>query len=174
MFRQSSSIRLLNFLLTFAGCLFVSTITFAQEQELWRKDWLEFGVAIAPYAREGVVEKKADFAEFNRIFSKEVEWNGKLIEFHFTRVVNELNFEMQPIQVSLSDGRAIVVKELRVWCDKEQRGCKDWSAELIGKNVIFRTSLINRTSGYLPIVRLSGQRIYIETYGGDLVKVLSK
>lgn len=165
--------------LAVAGCLFVGQRGFGQEQELWRKDWQKFGEAIAPYAKKGVIERNGNFLELNRIFSKEVEWVGTLRAVHSNGVAKFLNLEMQPVRIPLRDGSTIEVKELSIWCASEKSGCKEWSAELIGREVIFRTKLINRTRGYLPVVRLENkgeedQRIEIETYGAELIKVVSK
>lgn len=165
--------------LTVGSCLLAGQRSSGQEQELWRNDWQKFGEAIAPYAREGAIERKAHFMEFNRIFSKEVEWVGTLRAFHSNGVAKFLKLEMQTIRVPLRDGSSIEVKELSISCANEKNGCKDWSAQLIGKEVIFRTKLINRTRGYLPVVRLESigerdQRIEIETFGAKLIKVVSK
>lgn len=166
-------------LLLVAGCLFVGQSSSGQEQELWRTDWLKFGEAIAPYAKKGALERKGDFWEFNRIFGQEVEWAGTLKEFHSNSVAKFLDLEMQPIRVSLSDGSIVELKELSIWCGNDKRGCKDWSAELVGKEVIFRTKLINRTRGYRPVVGVENkgekdQRARIETYGAELIRVVSK
>jgi len=167
-------------LMALAGSLFTAPDAFGQEQEEpWRKDWQKFGEAIAPYAREGIVERKGNVMEFNRIFSKEVEWTGTLRKFYSNGVAKYLSLEMQPIQVPLLDGSIVEVSELSIWCGNKRRGCDGWSAELIGKQVIFRTELINRTRGNLPVVRLEfagkeDQRIQIETYGAELIKVVSK
>jgi len=162
-----------------AGCLFGGQISSAQEQELWRKDWQKFGEAIAPYARAGALELHGNFREFNRIFSKEVKWRGTLRAFHSNGVAKHLDLEMQPIQVPLPDGRAIEIKDLSISCANEKSGCESWSAELIGKEVIFRTKLINRNRGYQPVVMLEdigeeSQRIEIKTYGAELIKVVSR
>ena len=57
-------------LLFVAGCVFAAQNSSGQEQEPWRTDWLKFGEAIAPYAKQGALERKGDFWEFNRIFSQ--------------------------------------------------------------------------------------------------------
>ena len=165
--------------LTVASCLLAGQRSSGQEQELWRKDWQKFGEAIAPYAREGAIERKTPFMEFNRIFSKEVEWRGTLRAFHNNGVAKNLILEMQPIQIPLPDGSAIEVKELSISCANEKSGCAGWSAELIGKEVIFRTKLINRNRGYQPVVMLhdtgkESQRIEIKTHGAEFIKVVSK
>lgn len=161
------------------GCFFGWQLSFAQERELWRKDWQKFGEAIAPYAREGAVEYDGKFHEFNRIFSKEVEWTGTLRGFRSNGVAKFLILEMRPILVPLRDGNSIEVKELSIWCANEKRGCEGWSAELIGKKVIFRTELINRNRGYQPVVMLhnkgeKNQTIEIKAYGAELIRVVSK
>lgn len=176
---KSILLKKLALFITLAVCMFMAKDNYAQEQEPWQKDWQKFGEAIAPYANKGVVERKTDFREFNRIFSKQVEWVGMLAEFYSNSVANELVLAMPPIQITLRDGSAIDVNNLSISCGFEQSGCKGWSAELIGKKVKFRTQLINRTSGYLPVVRLSGKTygtdsIYIETDGGELIEVLSE
>lgn len=165
-------------LLLVAGCLFAGQSSSGQEQELWRTDWLKFGEAIAPYAKKGALERKGDFWEFNRIFSQEVEWSGTLKKFHDNGVAKSLDLEMQPIRVSLSDGRILELKELSIWCGNDKRGC-NWSADLVGKEVIFRTKLINRTRGYRPVVlveNIGGKdpKARIETYGAELIRVVSK
>jgi hypothetical protein len=164
-------------LLLLAGCLFGGQSSSGQEQELWRTDWLKFGEAIAPYAQSGALERKSDFREFNRIFSREVEWSGTLKKFHSNSVAKFLDLEMQPIRVSLSDGSIVELKELSIWCGNDKSGC-NWSAELVGKEVIFRTKLINRTRGYRPVVGVENigknRMVRIETYGAELIKVVSK
>ena len=166
-------------LLLIAGCLFAGQSSSGQEQELWRTDWLKFGEAIAPYAKTGALERKGDFLEFNRVFSHEVEWSGTLKGFHANSVAKFLDLEMHPIRISLSDGSIVELKELSIWCGIEKGGCKGWSAELVGKEVIFRTQLINRTRGYRPVVEVSNkgdkdQRARIETYGAELIRVVAK
>ena len=165
-------------LLVVAGCLFAGQSSSSQEKELWRTDWLKFGEAIAPYAKKGALERKGDFWEFNRIFSQEVEWAGTVKEFHDNGVAKHLDLEMQPIRVSLSDGSVLELKELSISCGVEKRGC-NWSAELIGKEVVFRTKLLNRTRGYRPVVGVENkgekdQRARIETYGAELIRLVSK
>lgn len=165
-------------LLLAAGWLFAGPSSSGQQQELWRTDWLKFGEAIAPYAKKGALERKGDFWEFNRIFSQEVEWTGTLKEFHDNGVAKFLDLEMQPIRVSLSDGSIVELKKLSIWCGNDKRGC-NWSAELVGKEVVFRTKLINRTRGYRPVVGVENegekdQRARIETYGAELLRVVSK
>lgn len=165
-------------LLLVAGCLFAGPSSSAQEKELWRTDWMKFGEAIAPYAAQGALERKRDFSEFNRIFSQEVEWSGTLKDFHDNGVAKHLDLEMQPIQVALSDGSVLELKELSIWCGIEKSGCS-WSANLVGKEVVFRTTLINRTRGYRPVVGVENkgqkdQRVRIETYGAELLRVVSK
>jgi hypothetical protein len=124
-----------------SGCLLGGQISSAQERELWRKDWQEFGVAIAPYARAGALERRGDFREFNRIFSKEVEWRGTLKAFHSNGVAKEMVLDMKPIRVPLPAGSMIEIKELSISCANQESGCGGWSAELIGKEVLFRTRL---------------------------------
>jgi hypothetical protein len=166
-------------LLLVAGCLLPGQSSSGQEQELWRTDWLKFGEAIAPYAKSGALERKGDFLEFNRIFSQEVEWAGALKGFHANGVAKFLDLEMQPIRIALSDGSIVELKELSISCSDDKRGCKDWSAELVGREVIFRTKLVNRTRGYRPVVGVENngekdQRARIETYGAELIRVVSK
>lgn len=165
-------------LLLATSCLFVGQRSFGQEQALWRTDWVKFGEAIAPYAKQGALERK-NFWEFNRIFSQEVEWTGTLRTFHSNGVAKFLDLEMQPLRVALSDGTLVELKELSVWCGSEKPGCKEWSADLVGKEVVFRTKLINRTRGYRPVVEVENkgeedQRVRIETYGAELISVVSK
>jgi len=166
-------------LLLVAGCLFAGQSSSGQEQELWRTDWLKFGEAIAPYAKKGSLERKGDFWEFNRIFSHEVEWSGTLKKFYDNGVARFLDLEMQPIRVSLSDGSIVELSKLSISCGNDKRGCADWSAELVGKEVVFRTKLINRTRGYRPVVWVDSQgekdqRAIIEAYGAELIRVVSK
>lgn len=163
-------------LLLVTGCLFAGQNSSGQEQELWRTDWVKFGEAIAPYAKQGALERKGDFWEFNRIFSQEVEWAGTLKEFHDNGVAKHLDLEMQPIRVALSDGSVLELKELSVWGSNEKSGC-NWSPELVGKEVRFRTKLINRTRGYRPVVGVlnkgaKNQRAMIEAYGAEFVGVV--
>ena len=165
-------------LLLVAGCLFAGQSSSGQEQEPWRTDWLKFGEAIAPYAKQGALGRKGDFWEFNRIFSQEVEWAGTLKQFHADSVSKFLDIEMQPIRVSLRDGSTLELKELSIWCGHDKSGC-NWSAELVGKEVVFRTKLINRTRGYRPVVGVlnkgeKNQRTMIEAYGAELIRVVSK
>jgi hypothetical protein len=166
-------------LLTAACCLFGGQVGSAQESEPWQKDWQKFGEAIAPYARAGALELRDDTWKFNRTFSQEVEWRGTLMAVHKNSVAKSLILDMQPIRISLPDGGAVEIKRLSLSCVNEKRGCGGWSAELIGKEVIFRTSLINRTRGIQPVVRLEGigegpRRVVIATYGAELVKVVSE
>ncbi|HEX6188042.1 MAG TPA: hypothetical protein VFZ40_08170 [Pyrinomonadaceae bacterium] len=161
-----------------AGCLFAGPSSSGQEQELWRTDWLKFGEAIAPYAKQGALELKGDFWEFNRIFSQEVEWTGTLKKFHDNGVAKHVALEMQPLRVALSDGSVLELKELPIWCSVQKSGC-NWSPELVGKEVVFRTKLINRTRGYRPVVGVANkgekdQRARIEAYGAELIRVISK
>ena len=160
-------------------CLFAGRISPAQESEPWRKDWQKFGEAVAPYARSGALELHGNFREFNRIFSKRVEWAGTLRAFHDNGVAKFLTLEMQPVRILLPDGSAVEIKELAISCTSEKSGCEGWSAELIGKEVIFRTELINRTRGNQPVVMLEdtaegARTIGIKTYGAVLIKVVSK
>ncbi len=165
--------------LTAACCLLGGNSSLGQEQEHWRKDWQKFGEAIAPYGREGALERKSNFREFNRIFSKEVEWVGTLKAVHTNEVAKFLELEMPAIRVPLRDGGSIEMKELSLSCANKEIGCEGWSAQLIGKQVIFRTELINRTRGYLPVVRVEdvgeeNQTIEVQTYGAELLRVVSK
>lgn len=166
-------------LLAVFGCMFIAQASSGQEREPWRSDWQKFGEAIAPYARDGILVRNGNFREFNRMFNKEVEWTGTLKAFHANGVAKFLTLEMKTILIPLSDGNAIEVKELAVSCANEKKGCEGWSAELIGSEVTFRTELINRTRGYLPVVRVEGvgestQRIEIETYGAEFIRVVPK
>ena len=162
-----------------AGCLLAGHSSFGQEQEPWRKDWQKFGEAIAPYGKAGALERKSNFMEFNRVFSKEVEWVGTLKAVHTNEVAKFLKVEMPAIRVPLRDGGSIEMKELSLSCANKKIGCEGWSAALIGKQVMFRTKLINRTRGYLPVVRVEDvgeedQTIEIHTYGAELIKVVSE
>ena len=112
-------------------------------------------------------------------FSQEVEWVGTLKDFHANGVAKFLDLEMQPLRVALSDGSIVELKELSVWCANEKSGCKEWSADLIGKEVVFRTKLMNRTRGYRPVVEVENkgeedQRVRIETYGAEFIRVVTK
>ncbi|MDQ3820625.1 MAG: hypothetical protein M3362_23480 [Acidobacteriota bacterium] len=112
------------------------------------------------------------------MFSKKVEWVGTLRSFYSNEFAKTLRLEMQPIQIPLRDGSVIEVSELTISCAMEERGCEGWSAALVGKEVLFRTELMNRTRGILPVARVEdwgeGQRIKIETYGAELVRVTSE
>ena len=165
-------------LLLAAGCLFAGQSSLGQEQEPWRTDWVKFGQAIAPYAKQGALERKSNFSEFNRIFSQEVEWSGTLKDFHDNGVAKHLDLEMQSLRVALSDGSFVELKDLSIWCSNEKSGC-NWSANLVGKEVVFRTKLINRTRGYRPVVGVANQgqkdqRARIEAFGAELIRVVSK
>ena len=166
-------------LLAAAWCLSGRQVGSAQESEQWQKDWQKFGEAIAPYAMAGALELRGDFREFNRVFSKEVEWRGTLRAVHQNSVAKFLILDMHPARIPLPDGGAVEIKRLSISCSKEKSGCEGWSAALIGKEVIFRTSLINRTKGNQPVVMLRDmgegpRRIVIQTYGAELVKVVSE
>lgn len=168
----------ISLLLAAVACLAPGWAVSGQEQEAWQKDWLKFAEAVAPYAREGVVERKGNVLEFNRIFSREVEWTGKLRSFHSNGVATFLRVEMRPIRIPLRDGGAVEVSELSISCVAKKRGCEGWSAELVGEEVVFRTELKNRTRGFLPVVRVMnigrGNRVIeVETYGAKLVRVAS-
>ena len=169
----------LSLLLAAVACLAPGRAVFGQEREAWQKDWLKFAEAVAPYARRGVVERKGNVSEFNRIFGREVEWTGKLKDFHSNGVAKFLRLEMRPVQIPLSDGGDVEVSELSVSCALKSDGCEGWSADLVGEEVVFRTQLRNRTRGLLPVVRVMNiggedRSIEIETDGAELVRVVSK
>lgn len=170
-------VRGLFLLLAAVACLASGRAASGQGPEAWQKDWLKFAEAIEPYARRGVVERKGDVSEFNRIFGKEVEWTGKLKAFHANGVAKFLRLEMRPIQVPLSDGGAVEVSEVSISCVLNKGGCEGWTADMVGERVVFRTQLRNRTRGLLPVVRVmhigrEKREIEIETYGGELVRVV--
>ena len=161
------------------ACLGVSQVAAGQEQDAWQKDWQKFGEAIAPYALQGAIERKGDVIGFNRIFSKEVEWSGKLKGFYHNGVAKFLTLEMKPIRIPFRDGSTTEVSELSISCGVKENGCEGWSDELIGKEVLFRTKLRNRTRGLLPVVSVmdynqADRRIEIQTYGAKLVRVVSE
>jgi hypothetical protein len=161
------------------ACLAPGRAAFGQGREAWQKDWQKFAEAVAPYAREGVVERKGNIFEFNRIFSREVEWTGKLRDVHSNGVATFLRLEMRPIQIPLQDGGAVEVSELSISCAAKKKGCGGWSAELVGEEVVFRTRLVNRTRGVLPVVRVTNvggedRLVEIETDGAELVRVVPK
>ena len=161
-------------------CLSPGEAASGQEQQApWQTDWQKFGVEISPYSREGVVERRGDVLKFNRLFSKKVEWAGKLRGFHSNEVAKFLTLEMQPIRIPLLDGSTVEVSELSISCAVKESGCDGWSAELVGEEVVFRTKLINRTRGVLPVVRVldggeEGRTIIVETFGAELVRVVPK
>ena len=166
-------------LLAALACLVPGRAVLGQAREAWQKDWQKFAEALAPFAREGVVERKGNVIEFNRIFSKEVEWTGKLRKVHDNGVATFLSLEMQPIQIPLQGGGTVEVSELSIWCAAKKTGCDGWSAELVGEEVVFRTRLANRTRGLLPVVRVTNmggeeRLVEIETDGAELVRVVSK
>ena len=165
-------------LLVAVACLASGQTAYSQDYASWQRDWLKFGEAIAPYAREGVVERKGNVFEFNRVFGKKVEWKGKLRKFHSNELAKFLELEMEPIQIQLQNGGVIEASELSIRCSVKDSGCEGWSEELVGKEVIFRTELRNRTRGLLPVVRVmeisrENRRIEIETHTAELVKVVS-
>ena len=151
-------------------------------QEPWQRDWEKFGEAIAPYGREGYLDRMTEprtrtgLRDFNRVFSRKVEWSGILRKFYFNGVACFLKLEMRPIQIPLKDGSIIEVKELEISCSSNKSGCAGWSADLVGKEVIFRTKLINRTRGNRPIVQLmsGSKRFDIQTEDAEFVRVASK
>jgi hypothetical protein len=164
------------FFLAAVGCLFVGHSSSGQEREPWRTDWLKFGEALAPYARDGVLERKGNVLDFNRTFSRTVEWRGTLRAFHANGVARFLELDMPPLLITLRDGSLVEVKELSIWCADEDGGCREWSPELVGREVVFRTELRNRTRGILPVVRVlnAGEedlRVEIETYRAVLIKI---
>lgn len=163
-------------LLVAIACFFQGGAVSGQEPKAWQKDWQKFAEAVAPYAREGVVERKGNIFEFNKIFSRTVEWTGKLMSFHSNGVGTFLRLEMRPIQIPLQDGGAVKVSELLISCAVKKRGCEAWSAALVGEDVVFRTRLANRTRGILPVVRVinvggEDRLTEIETDGAELVRV---
>jgi hypothetical protein len=165
-------------LVVVSGLAFGRSVS-SQEPEPWQKDWRKFGEIIAPYAREGVVERRGNVMEFNRNFSREVEWFGTLRRFYSNGVAKFLRLEMEPIKIPLRDGSVVEVSELSIACAVKENGCEGWSAELVGREVTFRTKLINRTRGILPVVRVEdfdrkNRRIEIETDGAELVGVIPK
>ena len=171
-------VKVLSLVMAVIACLAPGRAAFGQGREAWQKDWQKFAEALAPYARAGVVERKGNIFEFNRIFSREVEWTGKLKGVHSNGVATFLRLEMRPIQIPLQDGGAVEVSELSIWCSAKKSGCEAWSAELVGEEVVFRTRLVNRTRGFLPVVRVmnvGGKRLLveIETNGAELVRVVS-
>src|SRR5687767_2819037 len=124
-------VRGLFLLLAAVACLAPGRAVSGQGPEAWQKDWLKFAEAIEPYARRGVVERKGNVSEFNRIFGKGVEWTGKLKAFHSNGVAKFLRLEMRPIQVPLSDGGAVEVSEVSLSCSVNKDGCEGWSADLV-------------------------------------------
>src|SRR5215216_1510395 len=60
--------RLVLLLLAAAGCVSPGRGGAGREQEAWRKDWLAFWEAVAPYARAGAIEHNRDAIAFNRVF----------------------------------------------------------------------------------------------------------
>jgi len=161
------------------ACLASGGTVSGQEQKAWQKDWQKFAEAIAPYAREGVVERKGNVTEFNRIFSREVQWTGTLRKYHSNGVGTFLRLEMLPIQIPLQGGGGVEVSELLISCAVKKKGCEKWSAKLVGEEVVFRTRLANRTRGLLPVVRVTNmggedRLTEIETDGAELVRVVSK
>ena len=172
-------VKALLLLMAAIACLAPGRAASGQGQQAWQKDWQKFAEALAPYARAGVVERKGNIFEFNRIFSREVEWTGKLRGVHSNGVATFLRLEMRPIQIPLQDGGAVEVSELSISCAAKKRGCEGWSAELVGEEVVFRTRLVNRTRGLLPVVRVTNiggeeRLVEIETNGAELVRVVSK
>ena len=161
------------------ACLGLNLSAFGHQQEEWQKDWQKFGEAIGDFAVLGVVERQGDVLGFNRIFSKEVEWSGKVKTFSTNPVAKFITLSMKPIQIPLSDGSRVEVSKLFISCAVEKSGCEGWSAKLSGQEVVFRTRLTNRTKGILPVVRVMNNSndervIQIETYGAEFVRVVSK
>ena len=165
-------------ILAAVACVAAGRAVSGQGPEAWQKDWLKFAEAIEPYARRGVVERKGNVMEFNRIFSKEVEWTGKLKAFHSNGVAKFLRLEMPRVQIPLSGGGSVEVSEVSISCGVKREGCEGWSAGLVGEQVVFRTRLANRTRGLLPVVRVMNiggedRLVEIETDGAELVRVVS-
>jgi len=164
--------------LAVVACLALSQAS-GQQQEAWQKDWEKFGEAVGPYSLQGAIERKGNVMEFNRIFSKEVEWSGKLKGLYHNGVAKFLTLEMKPIRIPLQDGSTTEVSELSISCAVKANGCEGWSTKLTGDEVVFRTKLVNRTRGILPVVRVMDNSkdervIVIETYGAELVRVVSE
>mgnify|MGYP000855959080 CR=1 FL=1 len=174
-------LRIAVLLLTVASYGCVAKICCAPEREqLWLKDWQEFGKSIAPFAKKGAFELHGDFLEFNRIFSREVEWRGTLKTFSMGSGGAYIKIEMQPIKVTVRDGSILEINELSISCSIKDEGCEGWSAKFIDKEVIFRTTLANLTRGYQPVVIIDKdpfkghKTIEIEAYGAKFVKVGSE
>lgn len=174
-------LRIAVLLLTVAsyGCV-VKLCCAPEREQLWQKDWHEFGKSIAPFAKAGAFELHGDFFEFNRIFSKEVEWRGTLKAFASGDVRKDIEIGMQPINVTVRDGSVMEINELSISCSTKDKGCEGWSAKLINKEVVFRTALANRTRGYQPVVMIhknhfTGHKtIEITAFGATFVKVGSE
>ena len=134
-----------------------------------------FGEAVAPYTRAGVAERAGDVIGFNRRFGGTVEWRGTVRSVHSNGVGVSVEMEMPPLRLALRDGTEIAVGALELHCAVRDPECA-WTEEMIGQRVVFRTELVNRTRGILPVVRVQGsnpknRRIVVETDGAALVRV---
>ncbi|HEX2201694.1 MAG TPA: hypothetical protein VHG91_00275 [Longimicrobium sp.] len=97
---------------------------------------------------------------------------------HDNGVGVSIRVEMAPIRLALRDGSRVAVDVLSLHCAVREPGCA-WPETLVGKEVVFRTVLVNRTRGILPVVRVQGsnpknRRIVVETDGAALVRPVSR
>lgn len=135
----------------------------------WQQDWQEFGKAIAPFTKRG-----ASWWEINRVFERRtIEWTGRVKTMDDKRNVV---VAMEPIEIPFPNGVSIKVSELPLYPHVSE--WPKWSAVTPGGKVVFRSQLLNRTHGILPVVRFhrwaddESPVIQIDTYGAELLRTL--
>lgn len=146
-----------------------------QDREPWRTDWRAFWEAVAPHARAGSIETNRDAIPFNQVFAGEVEWTGIVRSLRSTFGGGvDVELDMPPVLVPLRDGSSLQVRRLSLSCWGREGECGRWSRDLVGRQVRFRTTLVNRTRGNRPVVRAerTGKQrwIDIQTHGAELVE----
>lgn len=141
----------------------------------WRTDWRLFGEVLAPYARAGELERGGDVNAFNDRFWGGVEWRGRVTSVRAGDYGANVEIAMPPLRFVLRDGTVLTLDTLTLGCGPREPGCT-WALEMVGKEVVFRTSLENRTRGYQAVVRVEGHDpehrwIDVEAHGAELVRV---
>jgi hypothetical protein len=153
-----------------ASTLFIFAQTDQQSPQPWQRDWREFGKAIAPFTKRG-----DGYWEVNQIFErKDIEWTGtvKSIEEGKSLIIT-----MAPIKLSFWDKTTATVTDLPLYPHLEER--PGWASVKPGDRVVFRTELLNRTHGMMPVVRKhrilggEGPEVQIDTYGAAFLRMSS-
>jgi hypothetical protein len=148
----------------------------SEPPENWRRDWRRFARALAPYGVQGRLESSADATAFNSIFSREVQWRGVLESV--TQISDGLRVavRMPRLTVPVTDGTAIPMERVEFTCPRDNSRCAGFAPALVGKEILFRTTLVNRSRDDGPLVRIVGsgseRRVLIEAHSGSLMRVV--